>query len=46
MTLPAEIPIGGAQQRIEEVPTTALQLPREGESIVLDQSVVDGTYVS
>jgi hypothetical protein len=46
MTLPAEIPIGGAQQRIEEVPTASLQLPQRGEPFILDQSVVDGTYVS
>lgn len=46
MTLLTHIPIGEAQQRIEEVPTAALQLPSKGERLILDQSVIDGTYLS
>lgn len=43
MTLLNHIPIGEAQQRIEEVPTAALRLPSQGERLLLNQSVIDGT---
>jgi hypothetical protein len=46
MALEAEIPIGGAQQRIEELPSAPLPLPREGGPLILDESVIDGMYVS
>jgi hypothetical protein len=46
MALETDIPVGGAQQTIEKVPTAPLQLPREGGPFILDQSVIDGTYVS
>ena len=46
MALETNIPIGGAQQRIEKLPAGPLQLPKEGGPFILDQSVIDGMYVS
>jgi hypothetical protein len=46
MALETNIPIGGAQQRIEKLPAAPLQLPKEGGPFILDQGVIDGMYVS
>jgi hypothetical protein len=42
MALETNIPIGGAQQRIEKLPAAPLQLPKEGGPFILDQGVIDG----
>ena len=44
MALETDIPIGGAQQRIEKLPGAPLQLPKEGGPFILDQGVIDGMY--
>jgi hypothetical protein len=41
MALETDIPVGGAQQKIEKMLTAPLQLPREGGPFILDQSVID-----
>ena len=46
MALETNIPIGGAQQKIEKLPAAPLQLPLEGEPFILDQAVMDGMYIS